>query len=239
MALTNVLIGVLVAVSRFILYSSRTGYCPSVSLVEAYVGEYRHVVQTGSCHFQLMRNSFVVDGSVLSRYCYWLNCLLFLAGDIALNPGPICFPCTVCCRPVCSNQRGIQCDDCQEWTHASCTHVSVDFYHKLESQTTFSWFCPSCLFTELPLCDQSSSDLDVESSDSSVETFPIISDVLDDRSYGVRIIHHNIQGLLSKSTDVCQWLSTCVDSASIIVTRHEKTVLMYTRNLTAFLDFDF
>ena len=64
MALTNVLIGVLVAVSRFILYSSRTDYCPSVSLVEAHVGEYCQMVQTGSCHFQLMRNSFVVDGSV-------------------------------------------------------------------------------------------------------------------------------------------------------------------------------
>ena len=36
----------------------------------------------------------------------------------------------------------------------------------------------SVLFvTELPLCDQSSSDLDVESFDSSVETLPIISDV--------------------------------------------------------------
>ena len=78
-----------------------------------------------------MRNSYVVDGSVLSRYCYWLNCLLFLAGDIAFNPGPIRFPCTVCGRPVCSNQRSIQCDDCQEWTHASCAHVSVDFYRKL------------------------------------------------------------------------------------------------------------
>ena len=44
MALTNVLIGVLVAVSRLILCSSRTDYCPSVSLVEAHVGEYCHMV---------------------------------------------------------------------------------------------------------------------------------------------------------------------------------------------------
>ena len=31
---------------------------------------------------------------------------------------------------------------------------------------------------------------------------------------GVRIVHHNIQGLLSKSTDVYQWLGSCVVSAA-------------------------
>ena len=86
-----------------------------------------------------MHHSFIVDVSVPLRCCFWLNCLLSLAGDIAVNPGPACFPCTVC-SPLCNNQQGIQCDGCQRWSHASCAHVSEEFYRQMECQVEFSWF---------------------------------------------------------------------------------------------------
>ena len=57
-------------------------------------------IEIGFCHLQLMRHSFIVDVSVPSRYCFWLNCLLLLAGDIAVNPGPVQFPCTSYLAPV-------------------------------------------------------------------------------------------------------------------------------------------
>ena len=112
------------------------------------------VALVGSCHFHLTHNYFTVDGSIPSRYCCWLNCLLFLAGDIALNPGPARFPCTVCTRPVRINQRGIECDACYGWTHASCSGVSMDFYNQMEAQVEFCgivhhvcfWNCPCLMY---------------------------------------------------------------------------------------------
>ena len=157
--------------------------------------KYHHVVQIGFCHLQLISHSFIIDISVPPRYCFWLNCLLFLAGDTAMNPGPARFPCTVCSRPVCSNQHGIQCNGCQKWTHASCAHVSDEVYKQMECQVEFPWFCPSCLFLELPSCfdpDLSQLDCKVQSPYSNysdtVETLPIVTDVLCDNVTGVRLI---------------------------------------------------
>ena len=48
----------------------------------------------------------------------------------------------------------------------------------MESQAEFSWFCPLCLFLELPHYDESDSDLETELIESSIETLPIITDVL-------------------------------------------------------------
>lgn len=65
---------------------------------------------------------------------------------------------------------------------------------------------------ELSLCDDSDSIyLDTESPDSIVETFPIISDVLKDSFSGISL---NIQGLLSKSTEV--WQSYAVSASTYI-----------------------
>ena len=48
---------------------------------------------------------------------YWL---ILLAGDVEANPGPVKFPCTVCQKPVKTNQRGVGCDVCDLWTHVNC-----------------------------------------------------------------------------------------------------------------------
>ena len=127
MALTIFLIGAVVAVFRFTLCSTQP-YCRPFATFEINAEEFRHVVQVGFCHLHLMRNSSLMDGSAPLRYYCWMKYLLFLAGDVALNPGPVRFPCTVCHNPVCINQRGIQCDGCEKWTHARCTNVSVNFY---------------------------------------------------------------------------------------------------------------
>jgi len=43
---------------------------------------------------------------------YYHYCLLLLSGDVALNPGPVKFPCVVCHFPVRSNQCALLCDEC-------------------------------------------------------------------------------------------------------------------------------
>ena len=83
---------------------------------------------------------------------FWL---LLLAGDIELNPGPVKYPCTVCSRPVKSNQRGIFCDRCELWTHARCCGVDVVEYEKLGLNVNEEWLCSVCISAELPYADVS------------------------------------------------------------------------------------
>jgi hypothetical protein len=45
---------------------------------------------------------------------------ILLSDDVHINPGPIKYPCTNCKKGKRSNQRAIQCDFCDEWTHMRC-----------------------------------------------------------------------------------------------------------------------
>lgn len=83
--------------------------------------------------------------------------LLLASGNVERYPGPIYqYPCTVCSKPVKSNQRGIACNQCQKWTHAHCAHVGEAEYLLLTADKDCKWFCPVCL--QLDLCT-SNSDL--------------------------------------------------------------------------------
>ena len=70
-----------------------------------------------------------------------INCLLlWLGGDIELNPGD---KCDLCSKTVKSNQRGIQCDKCDRWYHAKCCEVSKELYNVLANSPCI-WLCPRC-----------------------------------------------------------------------------------------------
>lgn len=72
--------------------------------------------------------------------------MLMLSGDVELNPGPPSrwkYPCTVCVK---SNQRGVQCDMCDLWTHATCGRVDGETYQNLKGD----WYCQSCVGSQLP-----------------------------------------------------------------------------------------
>ena len=66
---------------------------------------------------------------------------------------------------------------------------------------------PALLDCSIELPNSSDSD--------TVETLPTINDVLCNSATGVRLVHHNVQGLLSKSIDIREWLEACIDSASV------------------------
>ena len=65
---------------------------------------------------------FVFPRKIVSPSTYCLILGILLNGDIHINPGPIKYPCTLCQKSVRSNQKAIQCDFCDNWTHL-CEHV--------------------------------------------------------------------------------------------------------------------
>lgn len=155
---------------------------------------------------------------VSSRYFWiidWLYILL-LVGDVALNPGLSQYPYTACVRPVGSNQHALCCDMCQRWTHATCGGVSTKQYSDMASQEEFPWCCPSCLLSELLLYNEDGNDtsVDIIIEDHS-DDLPITSDVLCIPCFGLRFVHHNVQGLWSKWDDLSRWMAASVDSVGV------------------------
>ena len=71
---------------------------------------------------------------------------VLLCGDVEQNPGPgIRYPCSLCCRPVCRNQKALLCDLCQQWAHCKCCSVDNHAYAAFQTMECFSWCCPRCL----------------------------------------------------------------------------------------------
>ena len=138
--------------------------------------------------------------------------LLLLCEDIPANPSPICHSCTVCDKSIKDNQKRVLCDLCGNWSHARCVGIDAHRYSNLCKAEDINWQCPSCLFNALPYHDvvmDASINVDssvVSDSDLSQHDLPFVSDVLSVPSCGVRLIHHNVQGLLSKMPEITQWL---------------------------------
>ena len=77
--------------------------------------------------------------------------LLLASGNIECNPGPIQYLCTVCKKPLKQNQRGIACDQCNQWTHAHCGAIGEAEYRLLTTQEDCQWFCPTCIRSKLSI----------------------------------------------------------------------------------------
>ena len=84
--------------------------------------------------------------------CY---CLIILAGDIEINPGPGRYPCTVCERPVKSKHKAVECSRCEKWTHDISGGISPGEIARLNEEKDDLWYCPDCLIEQLPLANAS------------------------------------------------------------------------------------
>ena len=66
---------------------------------------------------------------------------------------PILFPCGICCKPVASNHRAVQCDVCNLWIHIKCNSISPGEYEKLKETEDLQWFCVKCFKNNVPFSD--------------------------------------------------------------------------------------
>ena len=72
-----------------------------------------------------------------------LAMVLLLGGDVELNPGDKWkFPCGICTKPVKTNQKGIQCNECNSWFHSKCCNISSAMYNIL-AYSSCIWICPN------------------------------------------------------------------------------------------------
>ena len=101
--------------------------------------------------------------------------------------------------------RGIFCDCCDMWTHASCCDVDINEYERL-GVSEGEWFCPSCVAKELPFADVTiNSYTDLHSSFASSEHHVIFGgEQFDD---GLIVSHINVRSLISKLDEIQALLS--------------------------------
>ena len=69
--------------------------------------------------------------------------MLINSSENETNPGPRKpkYPCKICEKAVTWKQRGVACDDCQQWYRVSCMHMSTPVY---EGLTNVSCHCDRC-----------------------------------------------------------------------------------------------
>ena len=55
-------------------------------------------------------------------------------------------PCSVCSKNVCDNQRAIQCDEYNCWSHGACNGISkLEYQNLVEEDNSAEWHCLPCL----------------------------------------------------------------------------------------------
>ena len=99
---------------------------------------------------------------------------------------PCKYPCSVCEKNVNANQKGIKCDKCQLWSHASCNGISKSEYGELvEEDDDVPWYCMPCLvlksaeifpfglFSKTELCELL--EVELPSQIESLPSFEIVS----------------------------------------------------------------
>jgi len=138
----------------------------------------------------------------------WLFAITLLSGDIHTNPGLFQYPCGICKKWVASNQKGLLCDLCNNWCHIACVDVTADLYERFCGMDNFDWQCFVCLFSHLPsLAISSDNDSKSSDNDSSLnDHYPLPIDAFTPPFTNLRIVHQNVQGLLSKMTEISEWL---------------------------------
>ena len=66
------------------------------------------------------------------------------------------YPCSVCCKPVKCNQKGLFCDMCNRWCPSACSYVSDSQYARLSALGPETpWFCHTCTLQQLPFSNSS------------------------------------------------------------------------------------
>ena len=138
----------------------------------------------------------------LNSFEKFYQTLLLLSGDIALNPGPVSYPCSKCSKGI--RTSAVLCTNCEMWIHGKCEGISNTAIKSLSNDPTLrSHFV--CV-----VCRNKNNNLDLTEDDQIVaeSSFQFqeehVHDIsLDDYSSifkqkGLHFIHLNCNSLLSK-----------------------------------------
>ena len=95
-----------------------------------------------------IRTSSLLRANYAASRHAWLRSLLFLAGDLQLNPGPksrtVTAPCGVCSKACTWKQTAVACDSCDTWYHTKCMGMNSFNYNLHTANPNISWICCSC-----------------------------------------------------------------------------------------------
>ena len=125
--------------------------------------------------------------------------LLLLQGNVESNPGPCRYPCGECSAPVKSNQRGVQCEACYFWLHASCIGPTIDDYQNLQSSDE-PWLCQRCYQEALPFFNISSTDSVFDISNASSHC--VAPNTSNSGELGLNLLSLNCRSLFPKIDDL-------------------------------------
>ena len=108
-------------------------------------------------HFGLLSsNSFISKNKPTSNFRQskfltqrcgsWLSVIIFLSGNLELNPDPgrkssPKFPCGICEKACTWKQQAVACDSCDIWYHTKCMTMNSKVYEGLHN---ISWHCFRC-----------------------------------------------------------------------------------------------
>jgi hypothetical protein len=177
---------------------------------------------------------------------------LILAIDIHNNPGPIRFPCGICQKPVATNHRSIQCDECNFWVHIKCGGITPKTYENFMNKNNLSWECPSCSSNNLPDTSKPiADDLDQQNSFSmrpnsfetditdKLETFNESQDIEDSPSRrrnnnNIRLMTVNCRSLRSQQQE--NELTTLIDTYEPHIIHATETHLDKTISIVEIID---
>ena len=144
-----------------------------------------------------------------SRINYYANCAatfnLALSGDIELYPGPGSNvrnntpKCSLCKKGVGTTRKRLQCSQCRNLTHITCSNMPKTEQKHYTAQTIYTWLFGDCNLSTLPFYH--SRDLDMSLSDDSDYNVPLSQNKhhqkLNDHCKHTSIIHLNIQVIMS------------------------------------------
>ena len=68
--------------------------------------------------------------------------IIFLAGDIEMNPGPK-FQCGLCRKYCKASDRLLECEECEKRFHASCSNLVDNELLRIEAGDR-TWYCTNC-----------------------------------------------------------------------------------------------
>ena len=115
------------------------------------------------------------------------------------------------------NQKGLLCDSCGLWSHIKCVNVSSECYDAYSQLDEFNWLCPICLFDQLLSSEVIDGNDDGICISADVPlSLPLPIEKISLPVGGVRVIHHNVRGLLSKFTEISQWLLEAYQSPTVL-----------------------